>query len=47
MLEGRPEYIRACFEEIRKRHASKEHFYETVLQLDEKKLAELKARYLH
>lgn len=47
LLEVRPEYIRACFEEIRKRHESKQHFYETILQLDEKKLAELQARYLH
>ena len=47
LLEVRPEYIRACFEEIRKRHESKQHFYETVLRLDDRKLAELKARYLH
>jgi protein-tyrosine phosphatase len=47
LLEVRPEYIRACFEEIRKRHESKQHFYETALNLDDKKLAALKDLYLH
>lgn len=47
MMEVRPEYIRACFEEIRKHYESKEHFYETALDLDEEKLASLKDRYLH
>lgn len=47
MLEVRPEYIRACFEEIKKRFDSKEHFYETALRLDDIKLAQLKDRYLH
>ena len=47
LIEVRPEYIRACFEEIRARHRSKQHFYEAVLDLDEKKLAELRDRYLH
>jgi len=46
MLEVRPEYIRACFEEIKRRYESKEHFYETALNLDESKLAEMKDRYL-
>ena len=47
MLEVRPEYIRACFEEIRKRYESKEHFYESALRLDDTRLAQLKDRYLH
>jgi protein-tyrosine phosphatase len=47
MLEVRPEYIRACFEEIRKRYQSKEHFFETALSLDEKKIEQLRERYLH
>ena len=34
MLEVRPEYIRACFDEIRKRYESKEHFYESALSPD-------------
>jgi protein-tyrosine phosphatase len=46
MLEVRPEYIRACFEEIRKRYNSKEHFFETALDLDNVKVEELKSRYL-
>jgi protein-tyrosine phosphatase len=47
MLEVRPEYIRACFEEIRKRYESKEHFFETALSLDNTGVAQLKDRYLH
>lgn len=47
MLEVRPEYIRACFEEIRRRYESREHFYESALQLDETRIAHLKNRYLH
>ena len=47
LLEVRPEYIAACFEEIRKRYESKEHFFETALDLDEEKLAILRERYLH
>jgi protein-tyrosine phosphatase len=46
MLEVRPEYIRACFDEIRRRYQSREHFYESALRLDEAKLTELKNRYL-
>lgn len=46
MIEVRPEYIRACFAEIRKRFASKEHFYESALSLDAAKLETLKDRYL-
>lgn len=46
MLEVRPEYIRACFEEIKKRYESREHFYESALNLDSDKLAQLKDRYL-
>ncbi len=47
MIEVRPEYIRACFEEIRQRFESREHFYESALQLDRDKLQALKDRYLH
>ena len=47
LLEVRPEYIRACFEEIKKRYESKEHFYETALSLDTAKVTHLKDRYLH
>lgn len=47
MLEVRPEYLMACFEEIRKHYASKEHFWETALDLDEQKIAALRKRYLH
>jgi protein-tyrosine phosphatase len=47
MLEVRPEYIRACFEEIRKRYESKEHFFESALELDGYKVEQLKDRYLH
>jgi protein-tyrosine phosphatase len=46
MFELRPEYIRACFEEIRRRYESKEHFYETALNLDAARVRELKERYL-
>ncbi|MCB1703667.1 MAG: tyrosine-protein phosphatase [Halioglobus sp.] len=46
MLEVRPEYIRACFEEIRRRYRSKQHFYETALRLDNTALETLKTRYL-
>ena len=47
LLEVRPEYIQACFDEIRRRYTSKEHFYETALQLDPEKVASLRDRYLH
>jgi protein-tyrosine phosphatase len=47
LLEVRPEYLAACFEEIRKRYDSKEHFFETALELDEARLALLRERYLH
>tara|TARA_R110001592_G_scaffold363396_2_gene687787 strand:- start:222543 stop:223565 length:1023 start_codon:yes stop_codon:yes gene_type:complete len=47
LLEVRPEYIRACFEEIKKRYESKEHFYESALSLDTAKVIHLKNRYLH
>jgi len=46
MLEVRPEYIRACFEEIRKRYESKEHFFETALSLDSTKIEKIKEKYL-
>ncbi len=47
LLEVRPDYIRACFDEIKARHESKQHFYENALNLDKKKLAILKQRYVH
>jgi len=47
LLELRPEYIRACFEEIKKRYESKEHFYQTALRLDTDQVKRLKDRYLH
>ena len=47
LLEVRPEYLRACFEEIRKRYESREHFFETALSLDDSKIEQLKDRYLH
>ena len=47
LLEVRPEYIKACFEEIRKRYESREHFFETALELDSNKISRLKDRYLH
>ena len=46
LLEVRPEYIAACFEEIRKRYRSKQHFFETALDLNEAKLAQLRERFL-
>ena len=46
MLEVRPEYINACFEEIKKRYESKEHFFESALNLNNTKVALLKDRYL-
>ena len=46
MIEVRPEYIRACFDEIRKRYESREHFFETALDLDEASVDSLKDRYL-
>ncbi len=47
LMEVRPEYIRACFEEIRKHYASKEHFYEAALDLDAARITALRDRYLH
>ncbi len=46
MLEVRPEYIRACFDEIKKRYKSRQHFYESALNLDSDKVAHLKRRFL-
>ena len=46
LLEVRPEYIASCFEEIKKRYQSKEHFFEVALNLDEAKLSLLRSRYL-
>ncbi len=47
LMEVRPEYLLACFEEIRNRYRSKEHFYESALDLDPAKIALLRERYLH
>lgn len=47
LLELRPEYLAACFDEIRKGYRSKQHFFETALNLDEEKMALLRERYLH
>jgi protein-tyrosine phosphatase len=47
MIEVRPEYILACFEEIRLRYDSMQHFYESALGLDEKKIERLRENYLH
>ncbi len=47
LLELRPEYIRACFDEIRRRYESREHFFEAALSLDEVRRKHLKDRYLH
>lgn len=47
MLEVRPEYIRACFEEIKRRYESREHFYTSALRLDSSTVARLRDRYLH
>ena len=46
LVEIRPEYIKACFEEIAHRYESKRHFYEAALGLDETMIERLKAIYL-
>ena len=46
MVEVRPEYIQACFEEIARHYESREHFYESALKLDADKIARLRERYL-
>ena len=35
LIQVRPEYIKACFEEIELRYKSKQHFYKEALGLDE------------
>jgi protein-tyrosine phosphatase len=47
MVEVRPEYILACFEEIRHRYDSKQHFYESALGLDKQKIERLRDNYLY
>ncbi|CAA0096031.1 Tyrosine-protein phosphatase [Halioglobus japonicus] len=47
MLEVRPEYILACFKEIRERYTSKQAFYQAALGLNEAKIALLRDHYLH
>lgn len=46
LLEVRPEYIAACLEEIKKRYESKQHFFETALNLDDTTVSRLRDRYL-
>ena len=46
LLEVRPEYIRACFDEIEQRYDSRQHFYEAALDLDKSKIETLRERYL-
>jgi protein-tyrosine phosphatase len=46
LVEIRPEYIKACFEEIERRYESKGHFYQAALGLDETMIERLKAIYL-
>lgn len=46
LIEVRPEYLHACFEEINRRYRSKQHFYEAALGLDEARLAQLWEHYL-
>jgi protein-tyrosine phosphatase len=46
LIELRPEYIKACFEEIEHRYESKQHFYEEALGLDDTMVERLKAIYL-
>jgi protein-tyrosine phosphatase len=47
MVEVRPEYILACFEEIRHRYDSKQHFYQAALGLDKEKIERLRENYLY
>lgn len=46
MLEVRPQYINACFDEIKKRYESKQHFFQSALNLDPAEVALLRDRYL-
>jgi protein-tyrosine phosphatase len=46
LVEIRPEYIKACFEEIAHRYESKQHFYRQALGLDETMVERLKTIYL-
>lgn len=46
LLELRPEYLMACFDEIRTQYDSREHFHSSALGLDEDKIATLKKRLL-
>ena len=46
LIEVRPEYLHACFEEIETRWESKQHFFDAALGLDENKLEQLKDHYL-
>lgn len=47
LMEVRPEYIRACFEEIAKHYQSRDHFYESALNLDAERIKQLRESYLH
>lgn len=46
LLEVRPEYLRACFEEINERYGSKQAFFKQALGLDDEKIQRLKKIYL-
>ncbi len=46
LLELRPEYLGACFDEMKKRYESKQHFFESALNLDDSSIKVLKDRYL-
>ncbi len=46
LIEVRPEYIKACFEEIEHRYESKQHFYEEALGLEGPMIERLKEIYL-
>lgn len=46
LIEVRPEYLHACFEEIDKRYGTRARFHEVALGLDQARLSELKNHYL-
>ena len=46
LIEVRPEYLHACFEEIQARYGSRQHFYEAALGLDSARLEILREHYL-
>ena len=46
LIEVRPEYIKACFQEIEQRYDSRQHFHEEALGLDDASIERLRAIYL-